>query len=131
MIKYCEKLLIKYQRFIKFGIVGVSNTFIGLAIYYILVKFSVNYQVANFIGFIIAALNSYYWNSKYVFKKKYSHKDIIKFYIVNFITWGTSILLLFIFIEILNISKYIAPLLNLFITVPANYLMSKLWTFRD
>ena len=37
--------------------------------------------------------------------------------------------LVYLWIEILKISKYIAPLLNLTISVPVNYILNKSWAF--
>ena len=68
MIKLIVKLLIKYNKFIKFSIVGFSNLFISLAVYYILIFLSINYQIANTVGFLVATFNSYFWNKLWVFK---------------------------------------------------------------
>ena len=54
-------------QFVKFGLVGASNTVISLITYYIFVFLGLNYLVANFLGFITGTLNAYYWNSRFVF----------------------------------------------------------------
>ena len=129
-----KKLIVQ---FIKFGIVGVSNTLISLAIYYVLVFFKCNYIVANTIGFIISVLNAYYWNNKYVFKskdkvvtKKDTIKQLIKVYMSYGVTFLLSTVLLYVMVDCLNISEYIAPIINLCITVPLNFVMNKLWAFK-
>lgn len=129
-----KKLIIQ---FIKFGIVGVSNTLISLAIYYVLVFVNCNYIVANTIGFIISVLNAYYWNNKYVFKakdkvktKKDTVKQLIKVYMSYGVTFILSTVLLYIMVDCLDISEYIAPIINLCITVPLNFVMNKLWAFK-
>lgn len=129
-----KKLIVQ---FIKFGIVGVSNTLISLAIYYVLVLFNCNYIVANTLGFIISVLNAYYWNNKYVFKsndkvvgKKGKIKQIIKVYASYGVTFLLSTVLLYIMVDCLGISEYVAPIINLCITVPLNFVMNKLWAFK-
>lgn len=121
------------KQFIKFGIIGVSNTCISLAIYYILVWFNCNYIIANIIGFLVSTLNAYYWNNKYVFKNttKNKFKVIIKVYISYGVTFIMSTCLLYVFVDVLKISKYIAPLINLCITVPLNFIVNKLWAFKQ
>ena len=132
MIKLIVKLLIKYNKFIKFSIVGFSNLFISLAVYYILIFLSINYQIANTVGFLVATFNSYFWNKLWVFKNnKNKISDIIKFYIVCLLSWLLSTILLYIWIQKLGISDKIAPIVNLCITTPLNYLMNKLWVFRN
>ena len=49
-------------QFIKFGMVGVSNTVVSLATYYLFTFFGVHYLIANALGFVTGTLNAYYWN---------------------------------------------------------------------
>ena len=51
LLKY-EKIVVQ---FIKFGIVGLSNTLIYLLVYYILLYLKVPYIIANGVGFIIVS----------------------------------------------------------------------------
>lgn len=132
-VKNDKKSLIKLiKQFIKFGIVGLSNTLISLAVYYTLVYFGVQYIVANTLGFIISVINAYYWNNKYVFKK--SNESNLKSMIKTFISYGTtfvlSTILLVMMVDYLNISQNIAPILNLVITIPLNFLLNKFWAFK-
>ena len=65
------------MQFVKFGIVGLSNTVISYVIYVgTLILFqknnlipSVDYLVAQVIAFILSVLWSFYWNNKFVFEK--------------------------------------------------------------
>ena len=120
------------KQLVKFGIVGVSNTLISLLIYYVLIYFKVNYIVANTVGFIVSVLNAYYWNNRYVFKK--SNEGNLRPMIKTFVSYGTtfvlSTILLVAMVDYLNISNIIAPILNLIITIPLNFLLNKFWTFK-
>ena len=123
-------------QFIKFGIVGLSNTVISYGIYVVLTFIGVQYVFANIIAFVISVLNSFFWNNRFVFKKKNSENrnpwwSLIK----TFLTYGLtglvlSNILLIAFVELFNISKYLAPLLILIITVPLNFFINKFWAFR-
>ena len=131
MINLIQKLFYKYERFIKFAIVGFGNLFVSLITYYILIYFSINYQIANIGGFITGSLNGYIWNKIWVFKN--SKRDviyIIKFYLTYLSTWLLSALLLYIWVEKMKISDKIAPVINVFITTPINYLLNKYWVFK-
>jgi putative flippase GtrA len=123
-------------QFMKFGIVGLSNTIISYAIYSLLVYFNLHYIFASIIAFIVSVLNSFFWNNKYVFKKGHEQKrnvlhSLLKTYLSYAFT-GLVLqnLLLFVFIDIMHISKYIAPLFGLTITVPLNFILNKLWAFK-
>lgn len=131
MTKLIKKLFHKYEKFIKFAIVGFGNLFISLVTYYILVFFSVNYQIANIGGFVTGSLNGYIWNRVWVFKEnKQNMTSIVKFYLTYLATWILSAILLYVWIELMNISDKIAPIVNVFITTPINYLLNKYWVFK-
>jgi putative flippase GtrA len=124
-------------QFIKFGIVGLSNTAISYIIYFILVYIGLHYLFASIIAFIISVLNSFFWNNKYVFKKDDDQKrNIIHSLIKTYISYAFSglilqNLLLFCFIDILHISKYLAPFFSLVITIPLNFILNKKWAFKS
>lgn len=131
MIKFVKKNIVKYEKFIKFSMVGFGNLFVSLVTYYILVSFSINYQIANIGGFITGSINGYIWNKLWVFKeKKQNINSIIKFYATYLSTWLLSALLLYIWVEKMGISDKIAPVINVFITTPINYFLNKYWVFN-
>ena len=119
-------------QFVKFGLVGISNTAISLAVYYGLLWLDVNYLIANVIAWIVSVFNSFYWNNKYVFQNE---NTWIKALIRTYISYGVSFLLgtflLFVFVDGLGISKVLAPLYLLLITIPVNFFMNKFWTFKS
>jgi len=125
-----SKLIVQ---FIKFGLVGLSNTAISLLIYYIFVFISKDlYLIGNTVGFIVSVLNSYYWNNKYVFNKK-SGSNILPLAKTFLAYGGTFILgsvLLYFMVNTLRISELIAPIINLIITIPLNFLLNKFWAFK-
>ena len=125
------KLIKMNSQFIKFIIIGFSNLGISLLTYYILVLLNINYQIANIFAFILGSINGYFWNKKWVFKKNGEIKaTLIKFYISYIFTWFISAVLLYLWIDIFKISAFIAPILNLFITTPINYILNKTWVFK-
>src|SRR5580704_14223489 len=55
-------------QFVKFGIVGVSNTVLAFAVYTLLLKvFGVWYLVASAIGFALGATNGFLLNRRWTF----------------------------------------------------------------
>lgn len=122
-------------QFTKFGLVGVSNTIVSLAVYYTLVYINVHFIAANTIAFIISVLNSYLWNNKFVFKKNaLTWQDHLKRIGKTYLAYGTTFLLgtglLYLLVSILGVSEYIAPLINLVFTIPVNFVMNKFWAFK-
>jgi putative flippase GtrA len=118
-------------QFIKFGIVGVSNTAIGLGTYYLFLYLGCHYMVANVLSWLISVFNAFYWNNKYVFKTATSWtKALIKTYISYGFSFGVGCVVLAILVEILRVSPKVAPLLVLLITIPLNFVLNKFWTFK-
>lgn len=128
-----KDLISLVKQFLKFGIVGVSNTAISLVIYYIFIWFDKElYIVGNAVGFIVSVLNAYYWNNKYVFKKgeKGDLSFLIRSYLIYGLTFLTSSGLLYLWINHFGINESIAPIINLLITIPLNFLLNKFWVFK-
>lgn len=129
-------------QFIKFGIVGLSNTVIGYLIYvvtlFLLRKFNlfitVDIYIAQFVMFVLSVLWSYYWNSKKVFVN--SREKFLSSLLKTYMTYAfTSLLLseilLLVWTKVFGISEYIAPLISLLVTVPLNYIIHKRWVFNE
>jgi len=123
----------KYARFIKFGLVGLSNTTIALIIYYVVIIMEFHYQIANIAAFVISSLSGFILNRAWVFKAK--HKPVfmqaIKYYVVYGSSLAIGMALSHFWIEIVHFGKYIVPLLNLCFSIPYNYLFNKMWAFND
>lgn len=129
-----QRIVARIGQFIKFGTVGVSNTLLSLAIYYLLIHFGVHYLLANAAGFVVSVCNSYFWNSRLVFKNK-QEKSGIKAFLKVFASYGVSFLLsctlMLLFVQALGVSEYFAPILRLLFTIPLNYFLNKMWAFKD
>lgn len=124
------------SQFIKYGLVGFSNTSIAYFVYALCVYMGVHYLLANAAGFTVSVINAFYWNNKFVFtKSSEEYRDPWKSLAKTFMTYGFSELvltsfLLFLLIDVAHISEYLAQLLRLLITVPFTFLVNKTWSFR-
>ena len=131
-------------QFVKFGIVGLSNTVVSYVIYIaslmLFQKLDVlknsDYLVAQIIAFVLSVLWSFYWNNKYVFTEQESEKrNMLQALVKTYISYAftglflNSILAL-LWVELLHMSKLIAPIINLLVSVPINFFMNKFWAFK-
>ena len=131
-------------QFIKFGIVGVSNTLVSyvlnLLCLFVLDKYDVayDYVIANTVAFVLSVLWSFYWNERFVFTEKqdsYQSNRLVRL-LKMYLSYGFTGIILnnvlsFLWISVLGISKVIAPLINSAIGVPINYVINKKWTFEE
>jgi putative flippase GtrA len=126
-----SKLYVLLRQFIKFGVVGVSNNIVSLGVYYVCVAIDPGlYMIGYIVGFIAGVLNSYIWNSKYVFRKTANIKILAKTFICYGVTMFLGSIFLFVVVDAMNISTFVAPILVIALTLPFNFLLNKFWAFR-
>lgn len=127
---------IPFLQFIKFSLVGLSNSFVAYFVYFCLTYMGLQYIFSNIIAFVISVLNSFFWSSRFVFKKGMEdYRNPYYTLAKTFLSYaGTGLILsnilLFVFVEKCNISKYLAPLLSLVITIPTNFYLNKKWAYK-
>lgn len=150
MTEKIRTLIEKYKdtlwQFIKFGLVGVSNTAISygteMLCYYVLFRGvpwpeAVLIPVVSAIAFVISTINSYYWNNRFVFRHdgKKRFVEHLKTYGKTVICYGVTGLVLAPLLKIwltgLSVPYWLASLGTLIITIPLNFLLNKFWAYRE
>lgn len=131
-----------FLQFVKFGLVGVTNTVVSYLINILILlilrpyNFKWDFVAANTVAFLLSVLWSYMLNSIFVFKKddgetRNPWKTLLKTYVAyGFTGIILNNILSFVWINLFGVSKYIAPLINLIISIPVNFFMNKLWAFK-
>lgn len=60
-------------------------------------------------------------------------REELRLYFKTFVAYGAtfvlSSVLLFLMVQIIGISQMVAPIINLAITTPLNFIINKFWTF--
>jgi len=131
-------------QFIKFGIVGVSNTVISyllnIGTLFLLKSMGLTYDylIANTVAFVLSVLWSFYWNERFVFiknKENFRSNRLVRLFKMYMSYAFTGIILNNVlsygWISLFGISKLIAPLINSAVGVPINYFINKKWTFEE
>ena len=118
-------------QFIKFSLVGVSNTIVGFDVYYLLYYCGVHYLISNIASWLISVFNAFYWNNKYVFQAGSSWwKTLVRTYISYGASLLVSTLLMYVLVDFIHVSPVIAPIICLLITIPLNFVLNKFWAFK-
>lgn len=143
-ITISEEKLQAFIEFVKFGVIGLSNTVISYMLYLLsLFTFqslkilpSTDYLVAQIIGFVLSVLWSFYWNNRFVFKDEGKKRNLLQALIKTYISYAFTGLFLnsvlsVLWVEVLHWSKMIAPIVNLLVSVPINFLLNKFWAFKN
>ena len=123
-------------QFVKFGIVGLSNTLISLAVYYVFVWIDPGlYMWGSAAGWVVSVLNAFYWSNRVVFKNESNtKKELLTRLLKSYLSYGSTFLLsqllLWLEVEQWGVDEWLAPIVNLLITIPLNFVINKFWTFR-
>ena len=123
-------------QFVKFGIVGFTNTVISYVIYASMIWFHCHYLIASVTSFVVSVLWSFYWNNRMVFTlNDGQERNLLKSLVKTFASYGLTGLvlaniLLVVQIDFLGVNEYIAPIVNLVFTVPINFFLNRNWAFR-
>ena len=123
-------------QFFKFGLVGLSNTAVSMAVYYLFLWLDPDwYMAGSILGTVLSIANAFFWNDLFVFSGNARDvKSVLKRLGKTYVSYGgTSALstaLLWLEVTLFRVNKVIAPVVNLLITIPLNFIINKLWTFR-
>lgn len=111
-----------FMQFVKFGIVGLSNTVISYVLYagsllffqYFTILPKADYLIAQIIAFVLSVLWSFYWNNKMVFVKEEGVKRVwwkalLKTYVsYSFTGLFLNSILLVLWVQVFHISEFLA-----------------------
>jgi putative flippase GtrA len=123
-------------QFIRFGLVGLTNTALSYGIYALILWLGGHYILASVVSFVISVAWSFLLNNRFVFRKATGETRVWwKTLLKTYLSYGVTGLLLanallYLWIDVLSVNQYIAFLLNLVITIPANFLLNRFWAFR-
>lgn len=117
-----------FWQIVRFGLVGIFNTCNSLIIYYLLLILDINYLVANVLAYFVSCSIAFGIQRDFVFKSESG--DGFKYYVIYISSFVIQMGLLYLLVDILQISDRLAPIITLGVTVPYNYLFSKFWTFK-
>lgn len=126
-----KELYFKNKKFIFYAFFGGMGVLTDLSSYTLLVLISINYQVANAIGYASGTLVSFFLNRKFTFKVKDKIvKRLLSFFGVATLGYVSSAILLYISVENLNINEFVAKILTLFFVLILQYSLNKKITFK-
>lgn len=138
-----EKTQQMLLQFIKFGIVGVSNSLINYFAYVAsLLLFreihwfeATDFLAAQIVAFVLSVLWSYYWNNRYVFVEGSQSASWIVTLAKTFAAYSFTGLilseaLLLLWVNVVGLSEFVAPIVNILICFPINFLINRFWTFK-
>jgi putative flippase GtrA len=119
-------------QFLKYAIVGVSNTLLAFAVYALLVDvFGVFYLLASAIGFSVGAVNGFLLNRRFTFPGHVGDAlTPVRWTVVQACGLGANEGLLFVFVHGVGLDKLIGQAFATAAVVVATFFANRTWTFR-
>jgi putative flippase GtrA len=119
-------------QFVKFGIVGVSNTLIAFAVYTLLLKvFGVWYVAASGIGFAIGAVNGFLWNRAWTFRGHVGDAlTPVRWFVVQTCGLLLDLGLVYLFVDGAGLDELLGQALTTVIVTLITFFVNRAWTFR-
>jgi putative flippase GtrA len=119
-------------QFLKFGIVGVSNTLLTFAVYTLLLKVAgVWYLAASAIGFTAGAVNGFLLNRRWTFRGHVGDAFTpLRYVVVQGFGLGLNEGLLYLFVDSAKLDKLLAQVFATGIVTVTTFTANRVWTFR-
>ena len=123
-------------QFIRFALIGVSNTAVHYAVFALLVTlFSMQYLIASAIGYVCGLINSYLLNRSWTFRArarpmKRRVGEFVRFGLVNALALTVNLLVMRGLVELMSVTPYISQLFAIGLALVVNFLGNRFWTFR-
>jgi putative flippase GtrA len=120
------------MQFVKFGIVGVSNTLLSFLIYTLLLKvFGVWYIAASAIGFTVGAVNGFLLNRKWTFAGHVGDSlTPVRWGIVQTCGLGLNLGLLYIAVDAVGLDELVGQAFATAVVTVITFFVNRSWTFR-
>jgi putative flippase GtrA len=119
-------------QFVKFGIVGVSNTLIAFAVYTLLLKvFGVWYVAASGIGFAVGAVNGFLWNRAWTFRGHVGDAlTPVRWFVVQTCGLLLDLALVYLFVDGVGLDELLGQAVTTVIVTLITFFVNRAWTFR-
>ncbi|MCQ6275262.1 GtrA family protein [Bacillus sp. V3B] len=118
--------------FTRFCTVGVGNTLIDFAVFFLLVGIGISYVFAQILSYIAGMTNSYIWNRLWTFqmRQRGSIQEITRFVIMNLASLAISFLTLSYMHEESGMSLFLSKGIATAVGMLVTFIGSQYWVFK-
>jgi putative flippase GtrA len=129
-----KQLIARHQHliseFIKFALVGLLNTGVDVAIFFLLTWTGIPYVAAQVVSYSCGAADSYLINKVWTFRAcGLSYSEVVRFVVVNLVSLGISLFFLALLHDSIGLGLAATKGIATVCTLLANFLGNKLWVF--
>ena len=122
----------KIEQLLRYLMVGVWNMALSYLVYAGLLLLGAGYSLSNLGSFCFSVLNSFLCSQKFVFHGTGKWYKMLGKVALSYVGTGLVLqeILLFLWIDMLSVSPFIAPFLNVCIITPINFIIQKVWAYK-
>lgn len=138
MMEKIKMLYTKYEEIIVYLIVGVINTIISWAAWFLcaftILDANIMWQnvLLSVISWVVGVVTGYFMNRKFVFKSKEPDiwKEFLQFSGGRLSTWALDAVMMVLMVNILHINETISRFFVSALVMVGNYIISKFFVFK-
>ena len=120
-------LLLQWLRFV---VVGISNTVLSWCVYAVLEHAGVHYLLASGLAFVLGALNSYVLNRRWTFHSRGRRvPEAVRFCVIQCVGLGIDVGLLYVLTQDAGVHHLIAQALVFPVASVVTFGLSRQWAF--
>jgi putative flippase GtrA len=117
---------------LRFGVVGVLNTLLSLALYTLMVHAGVHYLAASALAFAAGVVTGYVLNRAWTFGATSGHLESgPRYLVVALAGLGADVLLLWLLVGDAKVPKVEGQAIATLIVALGSFVAQRHWTFRD
>lgn len=138
MINKIKELCKKYEEIISYLIVGVLNTIVSWAAFFVCAYTILDAQVVwqnmmlSVISWVVGVIFGYFMNRKFVFKSQEPNmwKEFLQFSGGRVSTWLLDMVMMVLMVNIMGIGETFSKIFVSVLVMIGNYLLSKFFVFK-
>ena len=138
MIEKMKALFVKYEEMISYLIVGVLNTLVSWAAWFLCAYTILDAKIVwhNFllslISWVVGVIFGYFMNRKYVFKSKEPDmlREFLQFSGGRVSTWVLDEVMMILMVNVLTINEAFSKIFVSVLVMIGNYIISKFFVFK-
>jgi putative flippase GtrA len=120
------------EQWLRFVLVGGSNTLLSWCAYAVLVRLGLPYVVASALAFVLGALNSYGLNRRWTFRSRARRApELVRFGVVQAVGLAIDVSLLYVLTEDVRLHHLIAQALVFPVASAVTFVLSRRWAFAS